>query len=443
MVIQRLSRWRCCSNGSESRVILNMSLSLSTSACAKHKSDDHKGQLPQSGYQFLCFTLDTVEELPRVQTFLEDAARKRRKARPGYAPSSMLRLVCMKFLLNERYNVQLLERLRTSPTLLKLCGLESLPSQSTVSRFFGHISEHVELIEDAKINMVNLLRERRPDTGEIVSIDSTDIEAYANPNRNPVIDEDAEWGVRTPKNRSNAKDVETFFGYKLHLLSDAVHDIPLSYSLLPANHNDSPQLPPLVHKAQQTYDWLKPEYMLADRGYDALSNHAFLVKLDIRPVIHIRKPSNATLHGGLYETMGAPVCLGGMTMSFVRTDPETGKHLYQCPTEGCQKFQKGEGKSIFSRCDDSHWEDPKDNLRVIGVVPRRSQLWRDMYRKRQGIERFFGSAKRSRLLDKHQYVLEKKLRTHVALAMLTYLSTMFARICADDSEHMRHMRIKV
>ena len=130
-------------------------------------------------------------------------------------------------------------------------------------------------------------------------------------------------------------------------------------------------------------------------------------------------------------------------MTYVRTDSETGQHLYRCPAGGCEKFQKGQGKSIFSRCEDSHWEDPQDNLRVIGVVPRQSQLWRDLYRKRQGIERFFGSAKRSRLLDKHQYIGIRKARTHVALTILAYATTMYTRICADDGEHMRHMRIRV
>ena len=392
-----------------------MSQPISASAY-KHITPTHaRGQPPKSGYGFLRFVLDSIEELPKAQDFIKKINYQRRNTRPGYSPAAMLRLLCLKYLLNERYNVQLLERLRASPALLKLCGLESLPSESTMSRFFRHISDHVELIEDAMPNMVNLLREKRRDIGRIVSQDSTDIEAYANPNRNPVIDGDAKWGVRTPKNRSKAREVESFFGYKLHLLSDAVHDVPLSYVLLPANENDSPQLPQVVRKAQQTYDWLKPEYLLADRGYDAQSNHEFLVKRGIAPIIHIRKPAHTKLHDGVYGTMGAPTCLGGMEMTYVRTDSETGQHLYRCPAGGCEKFQKGQGKSIFSRCEDSHWEDPQDNLRVIGVVPRQSQLWRDLYRKRQGIERFFGSAKRSRLLDKHQYIGIRKARTHVAL----------------------------
>ena len=387
--------------------------------------------------------LDIVEELPEVQEFINEIIHKRRNSRPGYPAGAMVRLICLKYLLNERYNVQLLERLRASPALLTICGLESLPSESTMSRFFWLISDLVELIEGALPSMVSLVREMRPDVGKVGSIDSTDVAAYANPNRNPVIDEGARWGVRTAKNRSKAREVEPFFGYKVHLLADAVHDVPLSYVLLPANENDSPILPHVVSKAQQTYDWLKPEFLVADRGYDSQGNHEFLQKRGITPIIHIRKSAHSKLHDGVYETMGSPTCLGGMTMTYVRTDPETGQHLYQCPTEGCEKFNKGEGKSIFARCQDSHWEDPRDNLRVIGVVPRQSQLWRGLYRKRQGIERFFGSAKRSRLLNKHQYVTMTKIRTHVAMSMLTYVATMFARICADDAEHMRHMRIRV
>ena len=44
-----------------------------------------------------------------------------------------------------------------------------------------------------------------------------------------------------------------------------------------------------------------------------------------------------------------------------------------------------------------------DNLRVIGIVPCHNPKWPDLYRKRQGIEWFFSSVKRSGLLDRHQY----------------------------------------
>ena len=224
------------------------------------------------------------------------------------------------------------------------------------------------------------------------------------------------------------------------MLADAVHDVPIYYRLYPANTSENIQLPPIVREAQETHEWLKPDYLIADRGYDSTANHKFLVKRGITPIIHIRRtPQNGGLHDGIYTTEGSPTCLGGKEMAYVRTDRETGKHLYRCPAGGCDRYDK----SVFNRCDDSHWEDPMDNLRVIGIVPRQSKTWRDLYLKRQGVERYFSSAKRSRLLDKHQYLTMRKVQTHVALSVLTYLATMYARIKAGDADSMRQMRIRV
>ena len=412
-------------------------------ACSHSTPHDTRAQPPpKAGYGLLRYILDTIEALPEIQELLQAIVHSRRNTRPGYPPRVMFRVLCIKYSLNERYTVQLIEWLKSSPALRELCGLgDELPSESTFSRFFHRLTDHRQLIEHAIASMVEQLHEELPELGNVVSIDSTDIEAYGNPNRNPVVEDDAKWGVRTPKNRSKAKDAEPFHGYKMHLVADAVHDVPLSYSILPANKSDSPQLSPAVRKTQETYAWLKPRFLLADRGYDSQKNHGFLVQRGITPIIHIRKPTNSTLHDGVYTTLGAPTCLGGKEMTFIRTDPQTGEHLYQCPAGGCTKFKAG--KHIFTRCNDAHWEDPRDNLRVIGIVPRQSELWRGLYRKRQGIERFFSSAKRSRLLDKHQYNGMRKVQAHVALSVLTYLATMYARTKSGEPERMRHMRIRV
>ena len=59
------------------------------------------------------------------------------------------------------------------------------------------------------------------------------------------------------------------------------------------------------------------------------------------------------------------------------------------------------------------------------------------------IERMFGSMKRSRLLDKHQFRRAAKMVTHIGLSNLTYLVTMLMRVRAGDSKRLRHMRIGV
>ncbi|MCY4579096.1 MAG: transposase [Chloroflexi bacterium] len=193
----------------------------------------------------------------------------------------------------------------------------------------------------------------------------------------------------------------------------------------------------------ETYGWLRPKFLVADRGFDSQQNHRFLIGRDIVPIIHIRKPTGgASLHDGIYSTKGAPTCLGGKVMTYIETDADTGKHRYACPVGGCEKFRSGK-RNIIVRCQDSHWEDPADNPRVIGIIPRVSDEWDWLYAMRTGLERAFGSMKRSRLLDKHQYVTMLKVRAHVGMSMLTYAATMYGRASARDSGKIRHMRIKV
>ncbi|MCY4653390.1 MAG: hypothetical protein OXC95_09530 [Dehalococcoidia bacterium] len=66
-----------------------------------------------------------------------------------------------------------------------------------------------------------------------------------------------------------------------------------------------------------------------------------------------------------------------------------------------------------------------------------------MPRVKRTIERFFESAKRSRILDKNQYVRSQKIELRLNMSVLTYLATMEAHVAADDMDRIRHMRIRV
>ena len=403
-----------------------------------------KPQLAKSGFRFLAYTLDALETLPSVQDTLKAIVESRRNGRPGYQPRILFRAFCLKYLLGERYTVGLIERLRASPRLREICGMERIPSESTFSRFFKCLADMPDFTDQAMAEMVERLRERLPDVGESVAVDSTDIEAYANPNRSKPTDTTAVWGVRTKKSKSGSKkDTEPFFGYKLHSTTDTVYGIPLAHILLPANQNDSPQLSKLVNKAYKTYRWFKPAHLLADRGYDSQDNHQFLFDRGITPIIHIRKPTaNDGLYDGFYNAKGQPVCGDGKTpMEYVGTNPRSGKHLFRCPPNGCALKSRSSGAVRY--CDTTAlWLDPSDNLRVLGVVYRASSQWKRLYNRRQVIERMFGSMKQSRILNRHQYVQRNKIELHVGMSVLTYLTTMFTRVDAGDMDKIRYMRVK-
>ena len=62
---------------------------------------------------------------------------------------------------------------------------------------------------------------------------------------------------------------------------------------------------------------------------------------------------------------------------------------------------------------------------------------------RPSIERYFSSAKHSRLLNQHQCLGQERVSLHGRMATLSYLLTAWGRLAASDYEHMRHMRIRL
>jgi len=396
---------------------------------------------PKSGYGFLAYTLDSLTSLPSVAAALA-AIVDSRLGRPGYPPKAMFKAFSLKYLLGERYTVGLIERLRSSSRLREICGfVDSVPSDATFSRFFRQLASMPALSDTAMAEMVERIREHLPDVGKSVAIDSTDIRAYANPDR---ADTDAAWGHRTTKPKSGIKsNTELFFGYKLHSIIDSIYGVPLAHTILPANENDSPQLIKLVNKAQSAYPWLKPWHLLADRGYDSQANHRALVDRGITPIIHIRRPTAEDgLYDGWFDRRGRPVCDGETPMEYILTDPASGRHKFRCPPDGCKLKARSSGAVRY--CDTTAlWIDPNENLRAIGVVARSSANWKRLYSQRQTIQRMFGSMKRSRILDRYQYVQRSKVELHLGLSVLTYLATMLTRVDAGDGGRIRHMRIKV
>ena len=224
---------------------------------------------------------------------------------------------------------------------------------------------------------------------------------------------------------------------------DVTHSIVLAYIVLPANESEMTRLPVLVAKAQQTYRWFRPQYLLGDKGYDSHANHQYLLSQNIIPIIDIRE-SNAKdkKHDGVSSREGIPTCDEETEMEYVLTDPKTGKHLYRCPAEGCVLKNRSSGAVRYCDITD-HWEDPKNNPRVISVVARASELWKELYNLRTVIERWFSSAKRSRLLNGSLYLTGDKVATNCAMSVLTYTATVLEKVEAGDLAHMGLMDLGI
>ena len=201
---------------------------------------------------------------------------------PGFPASAMLRAFFMQFALNERYANGFLNRLGCDERLLGICGLEYAPSEGAYSRFKKKLVPYEDYIwlivadvflecgdEIERLREAGVVPADKPPLGHSLVVDSTDIEAWARPSRKsrktgeeiPCKDPDAKWGHRTAKNsrsksssgkrrgskkgkadgkesgQKESKD-ELYLGYKVDVITDANHGLPMFARTRPANASD-------------------------------------------------------------------------------------------------------------------------------------------------------------------------------------------------------------
>ena len=448
-----------------------------------NNTTEYHYSIPKSGYGFLEALLDTFKGHSVTLAAILEKTHERR-GRRGYP--------------NQRYSSHHLRDLDGRPRLLAMCGLDEAPSEWAYCRFKKKLAKHRGRLrtvtnrtaracaaEIERLREQGLVPEDAPRLGEMLSMDPSDVKAFATPvpehcdipekgkctkrhrshcdsplreectkHTKRCADPDARWGKRTPKANSgrtagkdgkNKKKMEDFFGYKIHAVADAYYGIPLHLELRPANVSENPRFAEDLDATLERHPWLRAKCIMVDKGYDSLNNFEHAVKRGVIPVIAVRRPDEDTktgkrLYDGTYTKDGRPLCLGRKPMNWLGTDPD-GAHHFRCLPEGCHL----KNKMDWSRyCNSEHSEKPEGRLlRIMGILPRFSKLWKKWYKMRTAIERHFSSAKRSRLLDSYQHIRKEKIELHTEMSMLGSLLTSLTRLRADDHKHLRHMTIKV
>ena len=330
-----------------------------------------------------------------------------RVGRPVLPREPILRAYLASYALGIPNTSALVRRLHNDPALRSVCGfVDYLPDLSTFSRVFQSLAEqYVELVEQCCAQITGQLAQLLPDFGKEVAVDSTTVAAYANPLRGK--DPDASW---TKKHSAQAESGKAWvFGYKAHVIADANHELPISMIVTTASRNDSPMFKPLLEKAESEHDWfaVSNSVVIADRGYDSKRNNEYVHGKGGAPVIHKRRFRHERQHGAIYTTDGVPICLGQLPMDFIRTDPQTGQHLYRCPAIGCDRKNQN---LPYTTCDDESLEDPEQDIRLFGgKIRRASWNWTRKYSKRVSVERLFSRWKYPGRLERHCYLKLTKI----------------------------------
>lgn len=226
---------------------------------------------------------------------------------------------------------ELRRHLATNPRLRFLCNIPSqkaIPSAATFSRFLARLARHQDLLDACFTRLLQHLRERLPDLGgRVLALDSTDVHAWANGRRHKPADPDASWSAKGGGGPSG-QDKYWWFGYKVLLLVDAIHELPLALAITTAKAYDGHQVEPLLRQAQARLGALAPSAVAADGGYDARPVYEAIDGLGAAPIIPLVSRS-AESPSGITNVQGTALCPRGQPMVYWSRDG--GWLKYRCP----------------------------------------------------------------------------------------------------------------
>ena len=170
------------------------------------------------------------------------------------------------------------------------------PSQwAACYRFLAKLRGERELLEECITRVVQALRARKPEYGQDVAIDSTDLAAYANgqkykyrggPERESWSDPDASWGHRSAVSTRKGGG---FYGYKLHLAACTHTDLPVAWEVHTGRAADMRAVPSLLSRLASR--GVHPASVAMDKGYDYAAVYEACEQRGVLPVVSKRRNS--------------------------------------------------------------------------------------------------------------------------------------------------------
>jgi hypothetical protein len=355
-----------------------------------------------------------------------------------------------------------------------LLGMKAVPPAYVYTRLFRKLLAHQAHVDAMVDALVERLRILLPDLGTHLAVDSKGVDSHGKPTAETQPDgrrdTDADWGTKTYRGvREDGtvwEKIQHWFGYKIHLIIDAVYELPLGYAVTRASANDCPYLLPLV----ETLDAKHPEVagqaqtLAADLAYDAEDNLTQLYDLyGIKPIIDARhlwkdEPDRPRpLYPDRVDTIFHTEA--GEVLCRRRDDQPTEKDNYTPMVfegfeadRGCLKYRcpaavKGWPCPQRDLCNGgNHTEHgrivrvPRDtNPRTFTPLPRHTPSWERHYDRRSAVERVNSRLDVSFGFERHFIRGLKKMTCRTALALVIMLALAVGWIEAGQPERMRSL----
>ena len=196
--------------------------------------------------------------------------------RPPFNPLSLLRFKIVLVLKGYHFQRALEREVRVDSRVRRLCGFdESVPSHSTIVRFERRIG--FERLKKLTGRVIEDLVSCGFIKGLKLVLDSKPLEARCRRDpKNP-------WRGWLDKEARLGRGVRgLIIGYKVHLVCDGEEDMPVAFTVAPANENEKRYAIPLLSEAAER---VKAEVIVCDKQYSTRKIREFVRALDAEPVI--------------------------------------------------------------------------------------------------------------------------------------------------------------
>ena len=403
--------------------------------------------------------LDTLPDEPLMRKLDEE----RGNGRDDYPVRAMWNLLIAGVIFGHNSMASLLRELNRNMQLVHVCGFgfRKLPEAHNMSRFISLLLRHEAEIREMFEGLCQTLYEILGNFGKELAIDSKWLHSAANgvstrKRADGRSETEARKGVKSysgvRKDGSAWEKIVTCFGFKVHLLVDAVYELPVAYRVTDAAASDIAEGKKLLEgiKGKRPSILEACQHFMGDKGYDGTELIEWLKEEGIRAVIDKRtlwktqtEKEVPGYEDAYYDEAGQVFCYTkdkGAKRMMAPNGYEKGQDAvrFKCPA---QAYGIKCAEATECRCKNIRMPLSTDP-RIFTQVQRKSHKWQRLYNKRTSVERV-----NSRLDGAYGFE-EKRTRglarteLHVGIALLVMLATAVWK-AKNDQEGMVRSLMKV
>lgn len=381
------------------------------------------------------------------------------KRRPPHPKNALLNALVYKSLRSINSLSELTLEIKNYAQVAQICGFSSFPSIERFSSFLKDTQN--QILQTVRENLVKELISVGQIHGRYIAFDSCPIKANVKENnlktsvsnrfdktKIPKGDPDARLGAYAVFQNKNK--IQYFWGYRNHVLSDAITELPIAETTEPANLYEQHLIIPQLKYAKKDLK-IPIEAVLGDSAFDSYKIIEFIVKeLKAKPIIP-RNPRRSKNPDIKLSRKGIPVCIAGFEMisqgKFYDKEQNRIRHKFICPIKARKKFAAKVGWFC-------PWNHPNfynnrygciTNLRIdVDTSIRQnidygSQTFKKLYNLRGSTERIF-SRLLSILMQKPSVVGLNATRNLCTIAHITVLVIALAAVKTGHNNKVRFVK---